>query len=66
MSTRRKSLAFVVGMIAGDDGSGDIGVITEHALRDDPQVTLADLVDIVREAREEYALERDYENREEK
>lgn len=42
----------------GSDGSGDIGIIVRQALRDDPHVTVAEIVAIVRQARTEWAAER--------
>jgi hypothetical protein len=35
----------------GDDGTGDLGVIVEHALRDDPNEAVGVIIAIVREAR---------------
>lgn len=47
-----------VAALVGDDGTGDLGVIIRSALAKDASVTAEDIADIVREAREEAALER--------
>lgn len=49
------SLAFEVADLVGDDGSGDIGVITRQAVKDSPRVTAQEIAEIVRQAREDAA-----------
>ncbi len=51
-------LAREVGCIVGDDGTGDIRVIVDHALAEDPAATAEDIAEIVREARADAAAER--------
>jgi hypothetical protein len=55
------ALAAEVGAMVGDDGSGDLRVIVEQALRDDPSVTAEAIAEIVGEARAEWAVERAHE-----
>ncbi len=54
----RKNLIAELAAVVGDDGTGDLGVIVDTALADDPSVSVAELVDIVREARSDASLER--------
>jgi len=54
-ATRRADL--IVSLRALDDGTGDIGVIVDHALADDPEVTAAAVREIVLEARAEASTE---------
>jgi hypothetical protein len=51
--TRADRLAALAAAV-GDDGTGDLGVIIDHA---DPDDTLEELVAVVREAREDAAVE---------
>lgn len=46
-----------VAKIVGDDGTGDLGIIVREALTANHAVTVRDIVEIVREAREDAALE---------
>lgn len=48
-------IAGEVAAIVGHDGTGDIRVIVDCAMRDDPQVSAVAIVAIVREARAEAA-----------
>jgi hypothetical protein len=52
----RRDLLAVVSRLVGDDGTGDLGVIVDQAMRDGI-VDAADIADIVREAREAWACE---------
>jgi hypothetical protein len=53
----RADLAREVGRIVGDDGTGDIRVIVDHALAADASATAEDIAAIVREARSDAAAE---------
>lgn len=41
----------------GDDGTGDLRVIVDAALEENPEITLDELVEIVLDARADAALE---------
>lgn len=43
--------------LVGNDGTGDLGVIVRQALIDDPATTVKDVARIVREAREDAAID---------
>lgn len=51
MNKSRKERVAALAAIVGDDGTGDLGVIVDHAPLD---ATTEDLAEIVREAREEH------------
>lgn len=53
MNKRRDELLAEVGALVEDDGTGDLGVIVDCALKDDPSTTAADIAAIVRDARAE-------------
>lgn len=53
-SCRRSTLLAEVVALVGDDGTGDLGVIIDHA---EPGATAEDIADIVREARADAAAE---------
>jgi hypothetical protein len=52
----RKEKLAALAAIVGDDGTGDLGVILDHA---EPSTTVAELTEIVLEAREDARIERD-------
>lgn len=54
-----RQLAAEVAAMGGDDGTGDLRVIVDYALRDDPNVTADEVANIVREARADAAAERE-------
>lgn len=56
----RAAMVYEVASLVGyGDGSGDLGIIVEQALTDDPDATAEDIAEIVREARQDAADERD-------
>ncbi len=56
---RVADLVVEVGALVGDDGTGDNGIIIREALRDDPGVTAAQIAEIIRESRQDAALDRE-------
>lgn len=46
-----------VALRCGDDGTGDIGLIVRQAIADDPDVTVDEIVEIVRTARSDFAAD---------
>lgn len=50
----RKARIAALAAVVGDDGTGDLGVIVDNAA---PDATTEELAEVVREAREEAALE---------
>lgn len=55
-TTRRSALLAELAHL--DDGTGDLGVIVDRAIADDPNVTAADVREIVLAARRDAAEER--------
>lgn len=54
-SQRRRERLAQLAAIVGDDGTGDLGVIHDCA---DPDTSIAELAQVVRDAREDAAIER--------
>lgn len=57
-AAQARGLAHEVEAVVGSDGASDIRVIVDAALADDPNVTVDEVVEIVREARREAAADR--------
>jgi hypothetical protein len=55
----REVLYNLVSSVVGDDGTGDLGVIVDHALAQDPDVAIDDVAQTALEAREDARLERE-------
>lgn len=48
---------------AYDDGHGILGIIVRQALRDNPSVTDEEIIEIIRESREQAEADREWDNR---
>lgn len=61
--TKRNYLVVAVEALVGDDGTGDNGVIIDTALAENPNVTAAEIAEIIYAARADARAEREHMDR---